>query len=223
MPRSSASSRISSSACHVVGPQRAVLGERRVVPGLVLRVALGAAALEIERDRKQPVPPPFGHRGDELARVALRVPRLRVRIGPSRRASPGSGRRRSPAPCASWAAGLPACGPRQTTPFSVGWPLMRKLSAWIATVVLRPAGTSFSSGRRSKCDDRGQGGQDGQGRSKVHRPHGGAILPHLAATNRLPGAFSTASQLRILLRPAVVPRRHRRRILPQPPPGSPGL
>ena len=32
--------------------------------------------------------------------------------------------------------------PRQTTPFRVGWPLMRKRSAWIETMVLRAAGTS---------------------------------------------------------------------------------
>jgi hypothetical protein len=67
-----------------VVPQRAIGLDGRVVPGLLLRVALGRAALEVDREGEQPVPPPLRHRGDELARVALGIPGLGVRVGPHR-------------------------------------------------------------------------------------------------------------------------------------------
>ena len=66
----------------VIGTQRAVGVEGGVVPRLGLRVALRRAALKIDRETVQPVPPPCGHRLDELAGVSFRIPLTGVRVGP---------------------------------------------------------------------------------------------------------------------------------------------
>jgi len=73
---------------HVFRPEVAFGREGGVVPGLLLGVAFGAAALEVHRKGQQPVAPPLGHGCDELSRVAIGVPPARVRVGPSR---PGLG------------------------------------------------------------------------------------------------------------------------------------
>jgi hypothetical protein len=60
---------------HVIRPQLALCGDRRVVPGLAAPgVPLGAAALQVDGEGEQPVPPPLGHGGEELAGVPLGVP-----------------------------------------------------------------------------------------------------------------------------------------------------
>jgi hypothetical protein len=57
----------------IVGPQTSIGLEGGVVPGLFARVALGAAALEIDASGEQACAAPAGHGGDELVRIALGV------------------------------------------------------------------------------------------------------------------------------------------------------
>ena len=68
---------------HVGWPQVAVGGEGGVDPGLQPAVALRRPALQVQRQRQQPVPPVLGQHLDELARVALRLPGAGVRVSPA--------------------------------------------------------------------------------------------------------------------------------------------
>ncbi len=73
-------------ACHARGerrPQTTVFGECAGDPRLGLRIALGGTALEVDGERQQPVRLPRRHRGNELAHVALGIPRSAVGIGPA--------------------------------------------------------------------------------------------------------------------------------------------
>src|SRR5690606_21056762 len=54
----------------------------RVVPGLILRIALRAASLEVDRKGKQAMLPPLGHGLDEFICISLWVPRFRIRVCP---------------------------------------------------------------------------------------------------------------------------------------------
>ena len=123
------------------------------MPRLVLRVALRAAALQVERDREQPVLPPLRHRGDELARVAVGVPLLRVGIGPlpdGLRVQVVEGRLHHPA-VQQQAFDLLAF---QVRPSYVGSPLMRNASPLIATVVLRVGAAADSAADAASASER---------------------------------------------------------------------
>ena len=63
-------------------PRRAVGRVPGVPPRLLLRVARGRAALHVDREGENTVAAPLGHRGEELARVPLRVPAAGVGVGP---------------------------------------------------------------------------------------------------------------------------------------------
>src|SRR5690348_13961431 len=58
-------------AGRVVRAQGAVLFESRVVPRLCAHVTSRRTTLQVDGKGEQPVPPPFGHCGNELASVAL--------------------------------------------------------------------------------------------------------------------------------------------------------
>ena len=53
------------------------------MPRLVLRIPLRTAALKVQGETQQAVPPPLGHRGQELACVAVRIPTSAVRVRPA--------------------------------------------------------------------------------------------------------------------------------------------
>jgi hypothetical protein len=53
------------------------------VPGLLLGIALRAAALEIDRKADYAVRQPSGHGSDKLVGIALGVPYARVGVGPA--------------------------------------------------------------------------------------------------------------------------------------------
>src|SRR5258708_7549234 len=68
---------------HRVGPKHAVLIEGAILPWLLLRIPLGASTLQADGEAEQSATPPVAHRGDELPRIAFRIPLVGVGILPA--------------------------------------------------------------------------------------------------------------------------------------------
>ena len=176
MPSSSARSRIRSSRRRYSGRSAPSAVNAELCHGWALRIALRAAALEVDREGQQAVPAPLRHGRHELARVAVRVPGARVRVGPPAtrlgvqvvedalhhaRVQQQAFQR--------VAAPLPAR--------EVGRPLMRKLSPSIATAVARvPGGAVETLGRHTRIESGcGKAGGDDEAATEQAGERHGAL------------------------------------------------